>query len=67
MDSEMQTSKDIPLLETSCQEEHVIEDPELYIRDMIMSQTKGRQKDGVKVSQPRRIKNNLELWSMNRT
>jgi hypothetical protein len=69
MNSEMQTSKDELLSETSCPDilfpEQANEEAELTIRDPVKSQTKGRQKDGAKIPKSGRIKSSLEL-SMNR-
>jgi hypothetical protein len=69
MHSEMQTSKDDLLSETSCPDmlfpEQANEEAELTIRDPVKSQTKGRQKDDVRLPKSGRIKSSLEL-SMNR-
>ncbi|CAJ2643986.1 unnamed protein product [Trifolium pratense] len=68
MNSEMQTSKDGLLSETSCPNmlfpEQANEEVELTIRDPVNSQTKGRQKDDAKLPKSGRIKSSLEL-SMN--
>jgi hypothetical protein len=69
MHSEMQTSKDDLHSKTSCPDmlfpEQVNEEAELTIRDPVKSQTKGRQKDDVRLPKSGRIKSSLEL-SMNR-
>ncbi|WJX14426.1 hypothetical protein P8452_04694 [Trifolium repens] len=68
MHSEMQTSKDDLLSETSCPDmlfpEQANEEAELTIRDPVKSQTKGRRKDDVRLPKSGRIKSSLEL-SMN--
>jgi hypothetical protein len=65
MNSEMQTSKDGLLSETSCPDilfpEQANEAAELTIRDPLKSQTKGRQKDDVRLPKSGRIKSSLEL------
>jgi hypothetical protein len=65
MDSERQTRVSETTFEDESMCDPTTEEAEFNIQDPIMAQTKGRQKDNARVSQPGRIKSGLEL-SMNR-
>ena len=73
MKTSLSTGDNIPLLESSltignklCMPEHVSEVPHLILRDPHISQTKGRKKDGEKVSHNNRLKSGLEV-SLNKS
>lgn len=65
MNSYIETSNQEPNYSGVLISGHENDGPESTIRDPVVSQTKGRQKDDFRVSQSKRIKSSLEL-SMNR-